>query len=249
MRFLHQQPCARRVFRCPAHWVDGRRRHPAAVPGTGGYLLAGKLLPRTLVAQGIKQRFAKPLRQGRVQDAGLRLLLLRATKPGRTPWLVCSLVPSPPDALKFGVQPASGRPCIRHPNGESCEGRRAPVGPAVADLLGHLGTENGHGGEVPPPVQLFQLGDLLAVASILRYSMTTQSNISHFPDPPTTSLRPPATRPLDRHRGTPHRSARQRDCLVGKVGNSTACQRRRRPWVTTAAGWARTAGSSLGSWS
>jgi hypothetical protein len=26
---------------------------------------------------------------------------------------------------------------------------------------------------------------------------------SHFPDPPTTSLRPSATRPVDRHRGTP----------------------------------------------
>jgi hypothetical protein len=50
-------PCARGVLRRPAHRVDGRRRHPPALPGTVGYLPAGTLWLCALVAQGIEQRF------------------------------------------------------------------------------------------------------------------------------------------------------------------------------------------------
>jgi hypothetical protein len=49
--------CARGVLRRPAQPAGGPRRLPPALPGTGGYLLAGTLWPCALVAQGIEQRF------------------------------------------------------------------------------------------------------------------------------------------------------------------------------------------------
>ena len=54
------RPCARGVLRRPARRARGRRYHCPALPGTGGYLLAGTLWLCALVAQGIEQRFPKP---------------------------------------------------------------------------------------------------------------------------------------------------------------------------------------------
>jgi hypothetical protein len=96
--------------------VRGTGRTPRV---NGGYSLPTRVDPqvarlglRALVAQGMEQRFPKPLRQGRAQGAGLLLLLLPATKAGRKPWLVCSLVPLPPDALELG-----GPVCVWSPGG------------------------------------------------------------------------------------------------------------------------------------
>ena len=74
-----------------------------------------RLCLRALVAQGIEQRFPKPLREKPMYGADLGLLLLEATKPGRKPPPVCSLVPLPPDALELGIRAAgisttAGRP-------------------------------------------------------------------------------------------------------------------------------------------